>query len=388
MDFSFKAEELAVLKEVQAIIKEEVTPELVQESLNTGLIYGAPKAREFIQKLGRRGLLTPDWPEKYGGRGTSEMVTYMIRDELAYALTPYIFVGAHMAGPAILKYGTEEMKHKYLLPIARGEIEFALGYTEPAAGSDLAAISIEAEDRGDHYLVNGQKTFNTHSHVADYHWLAARTDFDAPKHRGISLFIVDLKSPGIQVRPMITMAGWQTNEVYYNDVMVPKENLVGDPNRGFYYIMTALDYERMVPPGAYRRLFDGIAAYARETKKGGDYLSKDPLVRQKLAQMATELEICELLYYQLPCMLEQEKPTGYMSSMEKLFVTEVMQRVATAGMEILGLFGQLKKGSAMVPLDGMVELFSRWSVVETIYGGTSEIQRNIIALRRLKLPIK
>jgi len=388
MDFSFKAEELAVLKEVQAIIKEEVTPELVQESLNTGLIYGAPKAREFIQKLGRRGLLTPDWPEKYGGRGTSEMVTYMIRDELAYALTPYIFVGAHMAGPAILKYGTEEMKHKYLLPIARGEIEFALGYTEPAAGSDLAAISIEAEDRGDHYLVNGQKTFNTHSHVADYHWLAARTDFDAPKHRGISLFIVDLKSPGIQVRPMITMAGWQTNEVYYNDVMVPKENLVGDPNRGFYYIMTALDYERMVPPGAYRRLFDGIAAYARETKKGGGYLSKDPLVRQKLAQMATELEICELLYYQLPCMLEQEKPTGYMSSMEKLFVTEVMQRVATAGMEILGLFGQLKKGSAKVPLDGMVELFSRWSVVETIYGGTSEIQRNIMALRGLKLPIK
>jgi len=388
MDFSFKAEELAVLKEVQAIIKEEVTPELVQESLNTGLIYGAPKAREFIQRLGRRGLLTPDWPEKYGGRGTSEMVTYMIRDELAYALTPYIFVGAHMAGPAILKYGTEEMKHKYLLPIARGEIEFALGYTEPAAGSDLAAISIEAEDRGDHYLVNGQKTFNTHSHVADYHWLAARTDFDAPKHRGISLFIVDLKSPGIQVRPMITMAGWQTNEVYYNDVMVPKENLVGDPNRGFYYIMTALDYERMVPPGAYRRLFDGIAAYARETKKGGGYLSKDPLVRQKLAQMATELEICELLYYQLPCMLEQEKPTGYMSSMEKLFVTEVMQRVATAGMEILGLFGQLKKGSAKVPLDGMVELFSRWSVVETIYGGTSEIQRNIMALRGLKLPIK
>ena len=388
MDFSFKAEELAVLKEVQALIKEEVTPELVQESLNTGLIYGAPKAREFIQKLGSRGLLTPDWPEKYGGRGTSEMVTYLIRDELAYALTPYIFVGAHMAGPAILKYGTEEMKQKYLLSIARGEIEFALGYTEPAAGSDLAAMSMEAEDRGDYYLVNGQKTFNTHSHVADYHWLAARTDFDAPKHRGISLFIVDLKSPGIQVRPMITMAGWQTNEVYYNDVMVPKENLVGDPNRGFYYIMTALDYERMVPPGAYRRLFDGIAAYARETKKGGDYLSKDPLVRQKLAQMATELEICELLYYQLPCMLEQEKPTGYMSSMEKLFVTEVMQRVAEAGMEILGLFGQLEKGSAKVPLDGMVELFSRWSVVETIYGGTSEIQKNIMALRGLKLPIK
>jgi alkylation response protein AidB-like acyl-CoA dehydrogenase len=388
MDFRFKTEELAVLKEVQAIMKEDVTPELVQESLDMGLIYGAPRARAFIQKLGSRGLLTPDWPEKYGGRGTSEMVTYMIRDELAYALTPYIFVGAHMAGPAILKYGTEEMKQKYLLPIARGEIEFALGYTEPGAGSDLAAISIEAEDRGDHYLVNGQKTFNTHSHVADYHWLAARTNFDAPKHRGISLFIVDLKSPGIEIRPMITMAGWQTNEVYYNDVMVPKENLVGDLNSGFYYVMTALDYERMVPPGAYRRLFDEIAAYARETKRGGDYLSQDLLVRQKLAQMATELEICELLYFQLPYMLDQEKPTGYMSSMEKLFVTEVMQRIAETGMDILGLFGQLKKGSFKVPLDGMVELFSRWSVVETIYGGTSEIQKNIMALRGLKLPIK
>lgn len=388
MDFSFKKEELAVLEEVQGLIKEEVTPELVQESLDMGLIYGAPKARAFIQKLGSRGLLTPDWPEEYGGRGTSEMVTYLIRDELAYALTPYIFVGAHMAGPAILKYGTEELRQKYLLPIAKGEIEFALGYTEPGAGSDLAAISIEAENRGDHYLVNGQKTFNTHSHVADYHWLAARTDFDAPKHKGISLFIVDLKSPGIEIRPMITMAGWQTNEVYYNDVKVPKMNLVGEPNRGFYYVMTALDYERMVPPGAYRRLFDEVATFARETKRGGDYLSKDPLIRQKLAQMAMELEICELLYYQLPYMLDQEKPTGYMSSMEKLFVTEVMQRIAATGMDILGLYGQLKKGSAYAPLDGVVELFSRWSVVETIYGGTSEIQKNIMALRGLKLPMK
>lgn len=388
MEFGFNSEENEIFEEAQAIIKEEVDSELVQESLDMGLIYGAPKAREFVRKLGAKGLLTPDWPVEYGGRGTSEMVTYRIRDELAYALAPYIFVGAHMAGPAILRYGSTEMKQKFLPLIARGEIEFALGYTEPGAGSDLAAMIIEAQDEGDHYLINGQKTFNTHSHVADYHWLAARTDFEAPKHKGISLMMVDLKSPGIEIRPMITMAGWQTNEVYYNDVIVPKENLVGEPNQGFYYVITALDYERMVPPGAYRRLFDEIVNYVRQTQRGGNYLSQDPLVRQKLAQTATELEICRLLYYQLPYMLDQKQPTGYKSSMEKLFVTEVMQRIAECGMEILGLFGQLKKESKRVPIEGLVELFSRWSVVETIYGGTSEIQRNIMAIRGLKLPLK
>jgi len=198
------------------------------------------------------------------------MLTFAIRDEMARAGgIPLIFVAAHMSGPTIMHFGSDEMKKEWLLPIARGEYEFALGYSEPQAGSDLSAVQlratdVHAEDRGDHFVLNGQKIFNTHTHVADYHWLVVRSDPKSVRHRGVSMMIVDLKSPGITIRPMITMAGWRTNEVFYEDVVVPKKNLVGKMNRGFYYLMSALDYERMFPIGVYRRLLEEITEYAKE----------------------------------------------------------------------------------------------------------------------------
>ena len=386
MDFGFKKEEEDLIREVRAFIKKEATPEMLAETRQLGQIYGGPEGRKFIQKFAAKGWLTPNWPKEFGGMGASEMVTYIIRDEMAYARVPSVFVAAHMAGPTILRVGNEELKKEYLPRIARGEVEFALGYTEPQAGSDLVALKIRAEDKGDFFLINGQKTFNTHCHVADYHWLAARTDFEVPKHKGVSMIIVDLKSPGITIRPLITMAGWRTNEVYYDDVVVPKKSLVGEKNKGFYYLMAALDFERMVPPGLYWRLFDEIVQYAKETVVDGKRLSQKPLIRQKLSQMAVELEVTRLLYYQLAHMLDKGTIPNYQSSMEKMFATEVAQRVANTGMEVMGLCGQLKEGSRWAPLAGRVEHFYRWSVVETVYAGTSEIQRNIIALRGLGLP--
>jgi len=386
MDFGFKKEEEDLVREVRAFIKKEATPEMLAETRQLGQIYGGPEGRKFIQKFAAKGWLTPNWPREFGGMGASEMVTYIIRDEMAYARVPSVFVAAHMAGPTILRVGNEELKKEYLPRIARGEVEFALGYTEPQAGSDLVALKIRAEDKGDFFLINGQKTFNTHCHVADYHWLAARTDFEVPKHKGVSMIIVDLKSPGITIRPLITMAGWRTNEVYYDDVVVPKKSLVGEKNKGFYYLMAALDFERMVPPGLYWRLFDEIVQYAKETVVDGKRLSQKPLIRQKLSQMTVELEVTRLLYYQLAHMLDKGTIPNYQSSMEKMFATEVAQRVANTGMEVMGLCGQLKEGSRWAPLAGRVEHFYRWSVVETVYAGTSEIQRNIIALRGLGLP--
>jgi len=386
MDFGFKKEEEDLVREVRAFIKKEATPEMLAETRQLGQIYGGPEGRKFIQKFAAKGWLTPNWPKEFGGMGASEMVTYIIRDEMAYARVPSVFVAAHMAGPTILRVGNEELKKEYLPRIARGEVEFALGYTEPQAGSDLVALKIRAEDKGDFFLINGQKTFNTHCHVADYHWLAARTDFEVPKHKGVSMIIVDLKSPGITIRPLITMAGWRTNEVYYDDVVVPKKSLVGEKNKGFYYLMAALDFERMVPPGLYWRLFDEIVQYAKETVVDGKRLSQKPLIRQKLSQMTVELEVTRLLYYQLAHMLDKGTIPNYQSSMEKMFATEVAQRVANTGMEVMGLCGQLKEGSRWAPLAGRVEHFYRWSVVETVYAGTSEIQRNIIALRGLGLP--
>lgn len=386
MDFEFTKEEEALLEEVRGFIRKETTPELLAETEELGAIYGGKEGRKFIQKFALRGWLTPDWHKEYGGMGASEMVTYMIRDELAYAGLPIYFVAAHMAGPIILRRGSEELKKEFLGPIARGEIEFALGYTEPQAGSDLASLNIRAEDKGDFFLINGQKTFNTHCHVADYHWLAARTDFEGPKHKGVSMIIVDLKSPGITIRPLITMAGWRTNEVYYDDVMVPKKQMVGEKNRGFYYLMEALDFERMFPPSAYRKIFEEIVEYAKRTLVDGQPLSKNPLIRQKLAEMAIQLDVAKLLYYQLAHILDRKLIPNYQSSMEKMFATEVAQRITNTGMEVLGLHGQLKKGSKWAPLFGRVEHLYRWSVVETIYAGTSEIQRNIIADRGLALP--
>jgi alkylation response protein AidB-like acyl-CoA dehydrogenase len=388
MDFAFKEEEEKIVQEVRNFLQDEVTPELVDETLDLGLIYGGREGRKFVKKFAAKGWLTPNWPREYGGLATSEMVTYMIRDELAYAMVPTIFIGAHMAGPTILRIGTEEMKEQYLPSLSRGETEFALGYTEPDAGSDLASLNMQVEDVGDHFLINGQKTFNTHCHVADYHWLAARTDLNAPRHKGISLFVVDLKSPGITINPMITMAGWRTNEVFYENVKVPKRNLVGEKNQGFYYVMTALDFERMAPPGTYRRLNEEVIEYAKEKVVDGRPLSKNPLIRQKLAETSIELEVCKLLYYQLPYMLDKGVVPNYQSSMEKMFVTEVWQRVASTGMEVLGLYGQLRRESKWAALGGKVGFFYRSSVVETLYGGTSEIMRNIIATRGLNLPRK
>jgi alkylation response protein AidB-like acyl-CoA dehydrogenase len=248
-------------------------------------------------------------------------------------------------------------------------------------------LNIRAEDKGDHFLINGTKLFNTSCHVADYHWLAARTDPDNPaRHKGISMIIVDMKSPGITIAPLITMSDMRTNEVFYEDVRVPKENLVGEKNSGFYYLMAALDFERMFPIGVFRRIFDEIVEYAKETVVDGKPLSKNPLIRQRLAQLSIEIEVTRLLYYQLAHILDKGGIPNYQSSMEKTFATELSQRITNVGMDILGLYGQLKEGSKWVQLRGQVEKYYRNSVVQTIVAGTSEIQRNIIAQRGLGLP--
>jgi len=388
MDFEFSREEKEILEEVREFINKETTPELIEETGRLGFIYGGPLGREFIRKFAANGWLTLNWPVEYGGLGKSAILNFAVREEMAYARVPLIFVAAHMAGPTIMHFGSEEMKKEWLKPIARGEVEFALGYTEPQAGSDLSSIEILAEDKGDHFLLNGQKTFNTHTHVADYHWLATITDPNAKRYHGMSMMIVDLKSPGITIRPMITMAGWQTNEVYYDDVVVPKKSLVGELNQGFYYLMSALDYERMFPLAAYQTVYDHVVEYAKETIIEGKPLSKNPLIRQKLAQLAMEFEANRLLYYRLAFMLDSGQIPNYQSSMQKLFATETAQHVANTCMEVLGLYGQLKKGSKWAALAGEVEQLCRTSVVETIYAGTSEVQRNIIAQRGLKLPTK
>ncbi|TAK28875.1 MAG: acyl-CoA dehydrogenase [Chloroflexota bacterium] len=384
MDFGLTAAQQRLREEVRAFIAKESTPEVIEETYWEHA-WG-PATREFYRKLGERGWLTPTWPKQYGGLELSHVEDLIIAEELSYHMVRVSMVSTSMAGPTILRFGSEEQKQEWLPPIAQGKLAFALGYTEPQAGSDLAALDIRAVDDGDYFVINGMKTFNTACHYADYHWLGARTDPDAPKHRGVSLLIVDMKSLGITVRPLWTMAGWQTNEVYYDNVRVPKKNLVGVRGRGFQQIAVALDFERMFPVGLAARLLDDLIHYTKEAQAQGKPLAVDPIVRHQLAEMAAEIEVCRLFALRIAWILDQGRVPNYESAMAKVFLTETLNKLTHTAMKVFGPFGQLQRGSKWAPIDGHVEYHHRWQVLETIYAGTSEIMRNIIAQRGLGLP--
>lgn len=378
--------ERQILDDVKQFLREEVTPELVAESMHNELLYGAPLARRFIPKFAERGWLVPTWPKQHGGLESSQMLAASIRHEMAYARIPMTFPGAFQGGPTILKFGSDEMKAEFLPRLASGEIEFALGYSEPGAGSDLMGLKMLADDKGDHFLINGQKIFTTQAHICDYVWLAACTDPEGRKSERLSLFIVDIHTPGITVHPMVTMAGTRTNTVFYDDVQVDKRYLVGEKNQGYRYIRSALEHERMFPYGHQLRFFEELVDYTKTATRNGEPLAKNPLIRQRLAEHASELEVIKHLYYNIAALMDQGKSPIHEASMEKLFLSEFEQRMSVTAMEILGHLGQLKAGSAAAPLSGLAEYYYRWNVIETIYGGTSEIQRNIIANRGLQMP--
>lgn len=390
MEFRFTVEEEKFRQEILNFLEREATPEAVveQRELYRQFNQWVPLTGKVIRKMGEKGWLVPHWPKEYGGLGMSNTATFIVHDEMAYAHLPDIFMGALWAGPTLMKYGSEELKEEFLLPLARGEVEFAVAYTEPEAGCDVANLQIRAVDKGDYFLVNGQKMFISAARDGRYAWLGARTDWENPqKHKGISILIVDLKSQGITIRPMQTIGDWANNEVFFDDVKIPKRNLMGQLNRGFYYMMTALDYERMFPVGWWRRIFDDLIAYVKEAKRDGKPLGQYPLIRQKLAQIAIELELARLLYYRISYLLDKGGVPAYESSMEKLFTSELTQRLSNVGMQVLGLYGQLKRDTKWAPLEGEIELHYRRTVCETIAAGTSEIQRNIIAQRGLGLPV-
>ncbi|MGQ9675110.1 MAG: acyl-CoA dehydrogenase family protein [Chloroflexota bacterium] len=386
MDFGLSPEEQAFKQEVVAFFDRELKPEVIEE-LATGNGPG-PATKAFYQLLGSKGWLTINWPKKYGGLDGTCVQRLIVTEELAYRRAFYTMVGPAMAGPTILLVGSEEMKEEFLPRIARCEIDFALGYTEPDAGSDLASLDIRAVEDGDYYVINGQKMFNTDCHYADYHWLGARTDPTVSKHKGISLFVVDLKSPGIEIRPIYVLDGMRTNVVYYEDVRVPKRNLVGMPNMGFYYIATALDFERVLPVGDFRRDFEDLLDCVKRLSRDGVPLARDPLVRQRLAESAIEVEAAWLLAFRIAWMIDRQIVPNHEASMLKMYVTEAYQRLGLAAHQILGPLGQLVDGSQRVPAGGRFSQLYLNSFIRTVAGGTSEIQRTVIALRGLGLPRK
>lgn len=382
MDFRFSPEEERFREEVRQFLDTEVTDDMVEEVERGTDIGIGPHTWELMRRMGKKRWLAPAFPKEYGGMGATRWQQFVLSDEMTYHRAyPLHLVGVGIVGPTLLQYGSEEQKQEYVPRIARGEIEFALGYSEPEAGSDLANLKVKAERKGDFYVVNGQKVFNTGCHFSQYVWLAARTDPSASKHKGISLLIVDIKTPGITVSPLWVMDGERTNEVFYDDVKVPIENLVGEENRGFYYILTALAHERSFPVGNLRCTFEDFVDYIKE-----EGLGTDPLVQQSIAQLAMELQALHLLAYRVAWLMEKNAAPHWEAPMVKVYMTEFMRRFSGTAMEIMGPYGQLQKGSKCVPLKGRIERLYRHAARRNISAGTSEIQRNTIATVGLKLP--
>jgi alkylation response protein AidB-like acyl-CoA dehydrogenase len=387
MNFGLTPEQEKFRQEVSDFLDKELTYELRRQyAMDKGL---GSEARAFSLKIGATGWLGLGWPKEYGGSSGSVIDEYILVTEFARheAHIPNE-IARFMGGPTILHNGSEELKKEFLPRIARGEIEFGLGYTEPPAGSDLMMMEMRAVEDGDYFIINGQKTFNTESHYADYHWLAAKTDLNAPRHQSMSIFVVDQRSPGITIRPLWTLGGERTNEVFYDDVRVPKSRLVGEKNKGFYYMVSALNYERLMlfQIEGFMPILRRLVRYTKETCRNGKLIADDPVVRQKLAQMAIEIEVGQCIQFQAFAIIAEGREPDFEAGIVKLVGSELQQRLAYTAMDILGFPARLEEDSKWAPLKGEIARFCRTGVVGTIGGGTSEIIRNLTATRGLQLP--
>ena len=386
MEFLFSEQALAFEREVEDFLAVEWSPE-VRRALDASPDRYVIE-REFRRKLADKGWLTMSWPREYGGQERSYDEQYLFQEALNYVSAPGATVGVQQVGPTLMTYGSDEQKASFLPRIARGEIDFALGYTEPDAGTDLASLQLRAVRDGDDYVLNGIKRFTSAAHRAEYVWLAARTDPSAPKHRGISMFLVDLQTPGITVSPIWTMSGIRTNEVYWEDVRVPADALVGEENRGWYYAAHALDFERVsiFTVSGVRAVFDALMRWAREERPGGGRPIDDAHVSRTLADYKVQLEVLQMLAYRNLGMIKRGEHPNHEASEVKIFSTELMQRILHTGTKLLGPYGQLTPESALAPLGGRIEQGYRAAVMPTFGAGSNEVMRTIIATRGFGLP--
>jgi len=384
MDFKFTEQEEAFRKEVRDFLHAELGSKYLGR---TPMEMFRP---DFSRKLGQKGWLGVGWPKEYGGLGRPYMEQLAYSEEMLYNRAPAAahILGQNMVGPTLINVGSEEHKKEFLPKILSGEVTFCLAYTEPEAGSDLASLQTKAVRDGDDFILNGQKVFCSFAGQADYCWIGVRTDFEVKKHRGISIFIIDMDTPGITVRPMETMFDYAVYEVFLDDVRVPKDRVVGELNSGWYYITQALDHERVFMAATiagYKRIYEEILEYATKTRRNGQLLSDNPFVRHRLAQMAIDLEVGKLLGYRLAWLLSQGIVPYSEASISKIFTSELERRLGNIAMQTLGLYGELREGS-WAPYKGYMEWAYRFSIMQGVGGGANEVQRLIVALVGLGLP--
>jgi alkylation response protein AidB-like acyl-CoA dehydrogenase len=399
MEFKFNEREEVFRQEVESFLNSTLPPDWAQRNMYwpggyASIFFRGEDIEETIARYRKRliekGWYTISWPKEYGGREYSYVEQAIFDERTSYYRAPIVdVIAVGMVAPTILRVGSEEQKKKWIPKIAAGEIVMWLGYSEPNAGSDLAGIQTTAIQDGDEYIINGQKVWSSGAHLSDYAWLIVRTDPEAPKHRGASFFLVDMKSPGITIRPLKTILGnYHYNEVFFDNVRVPAENLVGEKNRGFYHLMTALDFERviLVGIGGFKRVFEELVDYVKQAKCDGVPLGNKQSVRLKLARIATEIEAGYMLVWRTAEMLDKGLSPSVESSALKLVATELSRKMAEVAMDIFGPYGLIDEETPFTPFRGLTPCAYLDCISATLGAGTSEIQRNIIATRGLGLP--
>lgn len=382
MDFSFTPEQMAFRAEIRAFCRQAVTPAILAQ---TGGVMDTHHDA-FYRQLAERGWVGIQWPREYGGQGRSCVDMVIFYEEMAYAGAPLgRYTGSVVfVGQSIIHYGSEEQKRAFLPRIAAGELLCCWGLSEPNAGSDAAAIQTRAEADGDHFVLNGQKVFTSGAHLAQLAMIAARTDPHSTRHKGLSLFLVDMDSPGITVRPLWTMAGWRVNEVYFDNVRVPAARLLGQRDNGWRHIMTTLGFERfgISAVGHLLRRYHRLQEHLNRCHAAG--LSVDPALEARLLDLRLEMEAARLMTYRVAWLKDQGIEAAADASMAKVLTAELSFKLGSLGMELMGPAG-LALGAA-APDGGGMEYLYRAAPFYVNGGGTSEIQRTVVATRGLGLP--
>lgn len=378
MRFDLTEEQRQLKEEIRSYLDSHITLELLDELKENH--DGGPLWRQYIRELGEDGWLGIGWPVEYGGQGRTPLEQYIFLEEIERTGVNIPFITLETVGPTLMKLGTEEQKNYFLPKILKGEVEVAVGYSEPQAGTDLAALQTRAVRDGDSYVINGQKVFTTNAHMADYIWLAARTDPDAPKHKGISIFLVPTNLPGFSVTPM-NLIGERSNVSYYDNVRVPLSALVGEENKGWEYITTQLSLERLMLSTYARmeRMVEETIEWASETEFDGVRVIDQHSVRDSLAELTVQIEILRLLNYRAAWAHSNEKTAPFRPSMNKVFAAELNQKVFDTCMQIMGMFGQIETGSEWAVADGYGQKNAKSRLVYLFGGGANDVQRDLVA---------
>ncbi len=389
MRISYTPEQEELRRELRSYFAELITPERREALMSTSGEYGSGNVyRETVSQMGRDGWLALGWPTQYGGQARSTMDQLIFTDEAAVAGAPVPFLTINSVAPTIMAFGTEEQKQFFLPKIAAGDLHFAIGYSEPGAGTDLANLRTAAVRDGDDYVINGQKMWTSLIQYADYIWLAVRTNTEAKKHRGISVVIVPTTADGFSWTPVHTMAGPGTSATYYQDVRVPVTNLVGEENGGWRLVTNQLNHERVALVSAAPILLalNQVREWAQNTKDArGARLIDSEWVQLNLARVHAKAEYLKLINWELAS-AAASAPSPADASAAKVFGTELATEAYRLLMEILGPSATLRQDSPGALLRGRVERMHRAALILTFGGGTNEIQRDIIGMVALGLP--